>query len=137
MQETAVLVVIEVVSVKDPEGLKVYQELASKLIGPLGGAVLAVGGKTRGRGTWLFYYRGSTLVLRRRFPRLDRQRSLQTPSRNLARERHDEGGDCSDQRGSGPLTFTHRWRRSVRARQLAVTDATCLKNASAGSPCEP
>ena len=101
MQETAVLVVIEVVSVKDPEGLKVYQELASKLIGPLGGAVLAVGGKTRGRGTWLFYYRGSTLVLRRRFPRMDRQRSLQTPSRNLARERHDEGGDCSDQRGSG------------------------------------
>ena len=45
MQETAVLVVIEVVSVKDPEGLKVYQEHASKLIGPLGGAVLAVGGK--------------------------------------------------------------------------------------------
>ena len=45
MQETAVLVVIEVVSVKDPERLKVYQERASKLIGPLGGAALAVGGK--------------------------------------------------------------------------------------------
>ena len=44
MQETAVFVVIEVVSVKDPAGLKVYQERASALIGPLGGALLGRGG---------------------------------------------------------------------------------------------
>ncbi|HMD50464.1 MAG TPA: DUF1330 domain-containing protein [Bryobacteraceae bacterium] len=45
MQETAVFVVIEVVSVKVPDGLNVYQERASKLILPLGGTAIAVGAK--------------------------------------------------------------------------------------------
>jgi uncharacterized protein (DUF1330 family) len=44
MQETAVFVIIEVVSVQDPAGLKVYQERASALIGPLGGVLLGRGG---------------------------------------------------------------------------------------------
>jgi uncharacterized protein (DUF1330 family) len=44
MQEAAVLVVIEVVSVKDPEGLKTYIQRASQLIGPLGGELVAQGG---------------------------------------------------------------------------------------------
>jgi hypothetical protein len=105
MQETPVIVVIEVVSVEDAKGLKVYQERASELIGPLGGVMLGRGG--------------------RRFPRLAGQRSLPTSSSNSACKRHNEGGNCSDQ------------RRSVRARQLAVNDATCLKNASAGWPGEP
>jgi hypothetical protein len=45
MQETAVFVIIEVVSVEDAEGLKVYQERASELIGPLGGVLVGRGGK--------------------------------------------------------------------------------------------
>ncbi len=45
MQETAVFVIIEVVSVQDPAGLKVYQERASALIGPLGGVLVGRGGK--------------------------------------------------------------------------------------------
>jgi uncharacterized protein (DUF1330 family) len=45
MQEAAVFVVIEVVSVEDPAGLKVYQERASALIGPLGGKLVGRGGK--------------------------------------------------------------------------------------------
>src|ERR1700730_5452956 len=44
MQETPVLVIIEVVSVQDPVGMKVYRERASELIGPLGGVMLGHGG---------------------------------------------------------------------------------------------
>ncbi len=44
MQETAVFVVIEVASVKDPAGLKTYVQRASELIGPLGGELVAQGG---------------------------------------------------------------------------------------------
>ena len=44
MQETAVFVVIEVVSVEDPAGLKTYVQRASDLIGPLGGELVAQGG---------------------------------------------------------------------------------------------
>ncbi|RBP07406.1 uncharacterized protein (DUF1330 family) [Roseiarcus fermentans] len=43
MQETPVFVVVEVVSVRDPEGLRAYAQRASKLIGPLGGAVVGQG----------------------------------------------------------------------------------------------
>ena len=44
MQESPVFVVIEVVSVEDPAGLKTYVQRAGKLIGPLGGEVVAQGG---------------------------------------------------------------------------------------------
>ena len=44
MQETAVIVAIEVVSVHDPAGLKTYVQRASELIGPLGGKLVAQGG---------------------------------------------------------------------------------------------
>ena len=44
MQKTAVFVVIEVVSVEDPAGLKTYVQRASELIGPLGGELVAQGG---------------------------------------------------------------------------------------------
>jgi uncharacterized protein (DUF1330 family) len=44
MQETAVFVVVEVVSVQDAQGLRAYAERASELIGPLGGAVVGRGG---------------------------------------------------------------------------------------------
>jgi uncharacterized protein (DUF1330 family) len=44
MQETAVFVVIEVVSVEDPVGLKTYVERVSEMIGPLGGELVAQGG---------------------------------------------------------------------------------------------
>jgi len=44
MHETPILVVIELVSVQDPVGLKDYQERASALIGPLGGSVIGHGG---------------------------------------------------------------------------------------------
>jgi uncharacterized protein (DUF1330 family) len=44
MQETPVFVVIEVVSVEDPAGLKTYVQRASELIGPLGGVMLGGGG---------------------------------------------------------------------------------------------
>jgi uncharacterized protein (DUF1330 family) len=44
MEENPVLVVIEVVSVQDARGLGEYIKLASELIGPLGGAVVARGG---------------------------------------------------------------------------------------------
>ena len=44
MQETAVFVVVEVVSVQDAEGLRAYAERASELIGPLGGVILGRGG---------------------------------------------------------------------------------------------
>lgn len=44
MQETPVFVVIEVVSVEDPAGLKAYVQRASELIGPLGGVMVAQGG---------------------------------------------------------------------------------------------
>ena len=44
MQETAVFVVIEVLSVEDPAGLKTYAQRASELIGPLGGELVAQGG---------------------------------------------------------------------------------------------
>jgi uncharacterized protein (DUF1330 family) len=43
MQETEVFVVVEVVSVQDPEGLRTYAQRASKLIGPLGGVVVGQG----------------------------------------------------------------------------------------------
>jgi uncharacterized protein (DUF1330 family) len=44
MQELAVLVVIEITSVKDSVGLEIYAQGASELIGPLGGKVVAQGG---------------------------------------------------------------------------------------------
>lgn len=44
MHDTPVLVVIELVSVQDPVGLKEYQERASALIGSLGGSVIGHGG---------------------------------------------------------------------------------------------
>ena len=44
MPERAVLVVVEVVSVQDVEGLKTYAERASELIGSAGGVVLGKGG---------------------------------------------------------------------------------------------
>jgi uncharacterized protein (DUF1330 family) len=44
MQETPVFVVIEVVSVEDPAGLKSYVQRASELIGPQGGELVAQGG---------------------------------------------------------------------------------------------
>lgn len=44
MQETAVFVVVEVVSVEDPAGLRTYAQRASELIGPLGGELVAQGG---------------------------------------------------------------------------------------------
>jgi len=44
MPETAVLVVVEVVSVQDMEGLQAYAARASELIGPAGGVVLGKGG---------------------------------------------------------------------------------------------
>ena len=37
MQENAILVVVEILSVSDPAGMKEYQERAGKLIGPRGG----------------------------------------------------------------------------------------------------
>ncbi len=43
MQENAVLVVVEVVSVEDAEGLRTYSKRASELIGPLGGVVVGHG----------------------------------------------------------------------------------------------
>ena len=48
MQETPVFVVIEVLSVQDPEGLKTYMERAGALIGPLGGALVGRGGSPVG-----------------------------------------------------------------------------------------
>lgn len=44
MQENPVFVVVEVVSVEDAEGLRAYSKRASELIGPLGGAVVGLGG---------------------------------------------------------------------------------------------
>jgi uncharacterized protein (DUF1330 family) len=44
MRENPVFVVIEIVSVQNPEGLKTYIQQASQLIGPLGGEVVAQGG---------------------------------------------------------------------------------------------
>ena len=44
MPETAVFVVIELVSVEDPAGLKTYVRRASELIGALGGELVAQGG---------------------------------------------------------------------------------------------
>jgi uncharacterized protein (DUF1330 family) len=44
MQEDAAFVVIEVVSVQDPAGLRTYVQRASELIGPLGGELVAQGG---------------------------------------------------------------------------------------------
>lgn len=44
MHENSVFVVIEVISVQDPAALRVYQERASALIGPLGGVMLGAGG---------------------------------------------------------------------------------------------
>jgi uncharacterized protein (DUF1330 family) len=44
MQENAVFVVVEVVSVQDGAGLRAYIERASELMGPLGGVVLGRGG---------------------------------------------------------------------------------------------
>ena len=43
MQDAPVFVVLEVVSVEDPEGLKTYVRRASELIGPLGGELVAQG----------------------------------------------------------------------------------------------
>jgi uncharacterized protein (DUF1330 family) len=43
MQESPVFVVVEVVSIEDPAGLRTYSERASELIGPLGGVVVAQG----------------------------------------------------------------------------------------------
>ena len=44
MQETPVLVVIELVSVEDAAGLRSYIERAAALIGPLGGVMVGRGG---------------------------------------------------------------------------------------------
>jgi uncharacterized protein (DUF1330 family) len=44
MSETAVLIVVEIVSIQDAEGLKAYAERASALIGAAGGEVLGKGG---------------------------------------------------------------------------------------------
>jgi uncharacterized protein (DUF1330 family) len=44
MSEAPVFIVIEVISVQDPEGLKTYAQRASQLIGPLGGEIVAQGG---------------------------------------------------------------------------------------------
>jgi uncharacterized protein (DUF1330 family) len=44
MREAPVFVVVEVISVKDPEGLKTYAQRASHLIGPFGGEIIAQGG---------------------------------------------------------------------------------------------
>jgi uncharacterized protein (DUF1330 family) len=44
MEENPVFVVVELVSVQDPVGLRSYVEQASRLIGPLGGTVLGRGG---------------------------------------------------------------------------------------------
>lgn len=46
MSDTPVLVVIEIVSVKDPAGMKSYTESASKLGPSFGGIMLGVGGKS-------------------------------------------------------------------------------------------
>ena len=43
MQENAVFVVVEVVSVEDAEGLRTYSKRTSELIGPLGGVVVGTG----------------------------------------------------------------------------------------------
>ena len=48
MVEAPVFVVVEVISVKDPEGLKTYAQRASQLIGPLGGEIVAQGGSPIG-----------------------------------------------------------------------------------------
>jgi uncharacterized protein (DUF1330 family) len=48
MSEAPVFIVIEVISVQDPEGLKTYAQRASQLIGPLGGQIVAQGGATIG-----------------------------------------------------------------------------------------
>lgn len=44
MHDKPVLVIIELVSVEDPAGLKTYVQRASELIGPLGGELVAQGG---------------------------------------------------------------------------------------------
>ena len=44
MHETPIFVVVEVISVQDPVGMKEYQERASALIGPLGGTIIGHGG---------------------------------------------------------------------------------------------
>ncbi|WP_168356016.1 DUF1330 domain-containing protein [Sphingomonas gei] len=44
MAESAVLVVIEIVSVEDPAGLQTYAQRASALIGSFGGQLVAQGG---------------------------------------------------------------------------------------------
>ncbi len=44
MHENEIFVVIEVVSVEDPAGLKTYVERVSEMIGPLGGELIAQGG---------------------------------------------------------------------------------------------
>lgn len=44
MQETAVFIVIELLSVEDPAGMKTYVERVSKLIGDRGGVLVAQGG---------------------------------------------------------------------------------------------
>ena len=48
MSEAPVFVVIEITSVKDPDGLKSYIGRASQLIGPHGGEVVAQGGSPVG-----------------------------------------------------------------------------------------
>ena len=45
MQEPPVLVIVEVISVQDPAGRKVYQERVGALIGPLGGEFIGRGGE--------------------------------------------------------------------------------------------
>jgi hypothetical protein len=45
MHENPVLAVMEMIAILDPAGLKIYQERASALIGPLGGVMLGTGGK--------------------------------------------------------------------------------------------
>jgi uncharacterized protein (DUF1330 family) len=44
MEDRPVLVVVEVVSIQDIEGLRTYSARASELIGPLGGEILGQGG---------------------------------------------------------------------------------------------
>lgn len=44
MQEAAVFVIVEIVSVEDPAGLKAYVERAGALIGSFGGELIGQGG---------------------------------------------------------------------------------------------
>jgi len=102
MQETPVLVVIELVSVEDAAGLRSYIERAAALIGPLGGVMVGRGGvPVEGEPGF------GPLVLQR-WPseaafRLAGQRSLSAAARNSTRQRHDAGGSRAYQRRAGGI----------------------------------